>query len=69
VPVGIRLGLLDQLFLQMADDFEEGTGPGDGLVDPLVFAVPVSLLFSIVVSFFSKKPSAAHLAACFPAGR
>ena len=38
-------------------------------VDPLVFAVPVSLLFSIVVSFFSKKPSAAHLAACFPAGR
>jgi SSS family solute:Na+ symporter len=35
-------------------------------VDPLVFAVPVSLLFTIVVSFFSKKPDATHLAACFP---
>ncbi len=35
-------------------------------VDPLIFAVPVSLLFTVVVSLFSKKPDAAHLAACFP---
>ncbi|WP_301103369.1 sodium:solute symporter family protein [Propionivibrio sp.] len=35
-------------------------------IDPLVYAVPVSLLFTVVVSLFSKKPSAAHLAACFP---
>lgn len=35
-------------------------------VDPLIYAVPVSLLFTLVVSCFSKRPDAAHLAACFP---
>jgi SSS family solute:Na+ symporter len=35
-------------------------------VDPLVFAVPVSLLFTLVASLLSTKPSAGHLAACFP---
>jgi len=35
-------------------------------IDPLVYAVPVSLFFALVVSGFSKKPDAAHLAICFP---
>ncbi|MFZ4536588.1 sodium:solute symporter family protein [Propionivibrio sp.] len=35
-------------------------------IDPLVYAVPVSLLFTVVVSFFSEKLSAVHLATCFP---
>ena len=35
-------------------------------VDPLVYAVPVSLLFTVVVSLFSRKVEALHLAACFP---
>ena len=35
-------------------------------VDPLIYAVPVSLLFAVAVSWFSQKPDAAHLAACFP---
>jgi SSS family solute:Na+ symporter len=35
-------------------------------VDPLVYAVPVSLLFTVVVSMLSKKPDASHLAECFP---
>jgi len=35
-------------------------------IDPLVFAVPVSLLFTAVVSLFSQKVEAPHLAACFP---
>jgi SSS family solute:Na+ symporter len=35
-------------------------------IDPLVYAVPVSLLVTLAVSFFSKKLDAAHLAACFP---
>ena len=43
-----------------------GTGLPLKDVDPLVFAVPVSLLFTVLVSMFSKKPEAAHLAACFP---
>jgi hypothetical protein len=38
-------------------------------VDPLVFAVPVSLLFTLVASLLSTKPSAGHLAACFPDGK
>jgi len=36
-------------------------------VDPLIYAVPVSLLFTIVVSLFSRKVESRHLAACFPA--
>ena len=36
-------------------------------IDPLVFAVPVSLLFTVVISFFSKKLDGAHLAMCFSA--
>ena len=43
-----------------------GTGTPLKDIDPLVFAVPVSLLFTIIVSFFSRKPDAAYLAACFP---
>ena len=35
-------------------------------VDPLIFAVPVSVLFTVVVSLMSRKLNAAHLAACFP---
>lgn len=35
-------------------------------VDPLVFAVPVSLLFTLIVSAFSEKPGAGLLAKCFP---
>lgn len=42
-----------------------GTGTPLKDIDPLVFAVPVSLLFTVVVSFFSKKPDAEHLATCF----
>ena len=38
-------------------------------VDPLVFAVPISLAFTLIVSALSAKPSAAHLAACFPDDR
>ena len=44
-----------------------GTGMPLKDVDPLVYAVPVSLLFTVLVSSFSKKPGAAHLATCFPA--
>ncbi len=43
-----------------------GSGTAVGNIDPLIFAVPVSLLFTVGVSLFSKKPDAAHLAACFP---
>ncbi len=43
-----------------------GSGTAVGNIDPLIFAVPVSLLFAVGVSLFSKKPDAAHLAACFP---
>ena len=42
-----------------------GTGTPFKDIDPLVFAVPVSLLFAVAVSFFSKKPDAEHLATCF----
>lgn len=35
-------------------------------VDPLIFAVPVSLLFTLLVSCVTKKPDAAHLSVCFP---
>ena len=35
-------------------------------IDPLVYAVPVSLFFALVISFISRKPDAAHLAVCFP---
>ncbi len=43
-----------------------GTGTPLKDIDPLVFAVPISLLMTLVVSYFSKKPDTAHLAACFP---
>ena len=43
-----------------------GTGMPLKDVDPLIYAVPVSLLFTVVVSFFSQKVEAPHLAACFP---
>lgn len=43
-----------------------GTGMPYKDVDPLVYSVPVSLLFTVVVSLFSKKPEAGHLASCFP---
>ncbi len=43
-----------------------GAGTPLGNIDPLVYAVPVSLLFTVVVSHFSKKLDAEHLAACFP---
>jgi Na+(H+)/acetate symporter ActP len=46
-----------------------GAGTPFKNVDPLVFAVPVSLLFALVVSLLSTKPSAGHLAACFPDGK
>ena len=42
-----------------------GTGTPLKDIDPLIFAVPVSLLFAVVVSLFSKKPDAAHLEVCF----
>ena len=35
-------------------------------IDPLIYAVPVSLLFTVVVSLFSRKVESRHLAACFP---
>jgi hypothetical protein len=38
-------------------------------LDSLVFAVPVSLLFTLVASLLSMKPSAGHLAVCFPDGK
>ena len=41
-----------------------GTPFKDG--DPLIYAVPVSLLFTVVVSLFSRKVESRHLAACFP---
>ncbi|MEI7429890.1 MAG: sodium:solute symporter family protein, partial [Betaproteobacteria bacterium] len=43
-----------------------GTGMPLKDVDPLVYAVPVSVLFTILVSFFSKKPDGKHMADCFP---
>jgi SSS family solute:Na+ symporter len=46
-----------------------GTGTPFKDVDPLVFAVPISLAFTLIVSALSAKPSAAHLAACFPDDR
>ena len=38
-------------------------------VDPLVFAVPISLVLTVIVSALTAKPSAAHIAACFPDDR
>ena len=35
-------------------------------VDPLIYAVPVSLLFTVLVSLCSRKTGPVHLAACFP---
>ena len=35
-------------------------------VDPLIFAVPVSLIFTVVVSLFTRKLDQTHLATCFP---
>jgi SSS family solute:Na+ symporter len=43
-----------------------GTGMPLKNVDPLVYAVPVSLMFTLFVSLFSKKPAREHLAICFP---
>jgi SSS family solute:Na+ symporter len=43
-----------------------GTGMPLKDVDPLVYAVPVSLLFTVLVSLFSEKPEARHLEDCFP---
>ncbi len=43
-----------------------GAGTPLGNIDPLVFAVPVSLLFAVVVSLFTPRLGDAHLAACFP---
>jgi SSS family solute:Na+ symporter len=57
------LGLCNALF--GVPSLAAGTPLKD--VDPLVFAVPVSLLFTVLVSLFSRKPDAAHLAACFSA--
>ena len=34
-------------------------------IDPLIFAVPVSLLFAVAVSLVSQKTEAAHLDLCF----
>ena len=34
-------------------------------IDPLIFAVPISLLFTVAVSFVSRKAEASHLAFCF----
>ena len=56
------LGLCDALF--GVPSLGAGTPFKD--VDPLVYAVPVSLLFTLVVSAVSGKPHAAHLAVCFP---
>jgi SSS family solute:Na+ symporter len=55
------LGLCDLLF--GVPSLGAGTPLKD--VDPLIFAVPVSLLFTVVVSVFSKKSRALHLEACF----
>ena len=43
-----------------------GAGTPLGNIDPLIFAVPVSLLFAVVVSLFTPKLDDDHLAACFP---
>ena len=43
-----------------------GTGTPFKDIDPLIFAVPVSLLLTIAVSRFSKQPDPEHIAACFP---
>ncbi len=43
-----------------------GSGTPFKDIDPLVFAVPVSLLFTLVVSRFSEKPEASRLATLFP---
>lgn len=59
------LGLCEAFF----DVPSLGAGTPFKDVDPLVFAVPVSLLFTLVVSLLSTKPSAGHLAACFPDGK
>lgn len=42
-----------------------GSGTPFKDIDPLVFAVPVSLLFTVLVSFLSKAPDESHLARCF----
>ena len=59
------LGLCEALF----DVPSLGAGTPFKDVDPLVFAVPVSLLFTLVASLLSMKPSAGHLAVCFPDGK
>ncbi len=56
------LGLCNAIF--GIPSFGAGTPFKD--IDPLVYAVPVSLLFTVLVSSFSKKHDAAHLAVCFP---
>ncbi len=56
------LGLCNALF--GIPSFGAGTPFKD--IDPLVYAVPVSLVFTVLVSLFSKKHNAAHLATCFP---
>ena len=43
-----------------------GTGMPLKDVDPLIYAVPVSLLCTVVISLFSKKLDEPHLATCFP---
>ena len=43
-----------------------GAGTPLGNIDPLIFAVPVSLLFAVAVSLFTSRLDDAHLAACFP---
>lgn len=55
------LGLCNQLF--GVPSLGAGTPLKD--IDPLVFAVPVSLLFSVAASLFTKKLDDAHLATCF----
>jgi solute:Na+ symporter, SSS family len=58
------IGLV-RLFTQGANSILSAY-PNWPVVDPLMVALPLSILTAIVVSYFTRPPDASHLARCFP---